>query len=140
MFERLGIITFIRSGLFSDTFSNCHIYLDGSRVLLKYDDFAETYFCSENDIQLNFVFMEQLKMVIKLLQNHNDTNISLKQLISFHDNNTDQHTKDLQNLIINMLPGTQIIHSYSNDPNFMYMPSNTYLICHNDYAEYFLHS
>ena len=138
MFERLGTITFIRKGWIMNTYSECHIYLDGTRVLLKYDDFAETYLCSEQDMQLNYVFIEQLKLCISLLNENKDTNVSLKQLISYYSTQRDKHTVMLHQFILDILPGTQLVYAYSNDPNFMYLKNHTYLICTNDYTEYFL--
>ena len=138
MFERLGTITFMRRGWIFDTYSECHIYLDETRVLFKYKDFAETYICSEDDIQFNYVFIEQLKLCISLLKENQETNMTLKQLISYYSTQRDKHTVMLQQFILNILPGTQFVYDYSNDPNFMYLKNNTYLISPGDYTEYFL--
>ena len=138
MFERLGTITFVNRGWFVDTYSECHIYIDGSRILLKYDDYAETYISSQDDVHLNYTFIGHLKNVIKQLREDEETYISLKQMISYHSNQKCEHTKSLHTFIIGMLPGTQTVYSYSNDPSFMYKNVNTYVISHDDYVEYFL--
>ena len=140
MFERLGIITFVSHGWIFDYYSDCHVYLDGSRILLKHEDYIETYICSETNMDLNFSFIQTLKTFIKLHNNNEPSFIDLKQLLSFRDNTRDNHTKDLQNFIINMLPGKQFICNYENDPNFIYKKENSLLICHNDYADFFLQS
>lgn len=138
MFERLGIITFLHKGWITNTYSDCHIYIDQSRVLLKYDSFIETYISSENDMHLNYIFIEQLKTFIKLFEKNDGIVMTLKHMIGYHDSRKDSHTKQLHNFIVQMLPGTQILYSYCNDPRFMYKKENTLLIPHNDYAEYFL--
>ena len=140
MFERLGTITFKRCGWIIDTYSKCHVYVDKSRILLKYDSFAQTYICSEYNTELNYIFIEQLKAAIKYLKENNECNITLKQLISYHTQNKDEYTTELQSFLVDILPGTQVLYNYENDENFMYMNDNTYLICHDDYTNYFMAS
>jgi len=139
MFEKLGTITFISKGwLLGDTYSLCCIYLDSSRVLLKYDSFVATYICSENDMEINHYFIQQLKTFISLFNQNKKVNISLKQLISYYSTQSDKHTKHLHNFIISILPGDQVIYSFKNNGNFSYSKKHTYLISHDDYSEYFL--
>ena len=133
MFEKICTLVFIRKGWVYDTYSNCHIYLDGTRVLLKYDDYIETYICSQYDIHFNHIFMGHIISIIKNRSN----NVTLKQLISYYSSKCDRHTQDLHNFIVNMLPGTQIVNSYTTDSNFSYQKQHELLICKSDYFEHF---
>tara|TARA_B100001758_G_C18208719_1_gene503824 strand:+ start:106 stop:525 length:420 start_codon:yes stop_codon:yes gene_type:complete len=139
MFERLGTLTFVQYGWLLDSYSDWHIYLDGSRVLLKHSDFMETYICSEYDTHLNNIFITLLQTAIKELNHKRNINITFKQMISFHDTKVSKHTKDLQSFLSNILPnGELFLYDYVNDPNFIYKHENAYLISHSDYADFFL--
>lgn len=139
MFERLGTLTFVQYGWILDSYSEWHIYLDGSRILLKYSDFMETYICGESDTHLNHIFITLLEIAINELKYKRDINITFKQMISFHDTNVSKHTKDLQTFLSNILPvGELFLYDYVNDTNFVYKHENTYLISHNDYVDFFI--
>ena len=43
-----------------------------------------------------------------------------------------------KNLIINMIPGTEILTNVQIDPNFMYDKEHLFLIPYSDYVEYFI--
>lgn len=138
MFERLGMITFVNKGWVSNAYYTCFIYLDSSRVLLKYDSFVATYICSEDDMEINHYFIQELKNIIRSFRKNDKVNTSLKQMISYYSATTNKHTKTLHNFIVSILPGDQIVYSYKNDTNFVYLKRHIYLINHDDYSEYFL--
>lgn len=138
MFERLCTLYFTRYGWVYNEYRECQLYLDGTRILLQYDDFTETYIASETNIEINFYFISCLKAFISAKRNNDYTHISLKQLLSYDNKNKDNHTISLQNLIIDMIPGTELLTNIQIDPNFMYDKEHIFLIPYSDYVEYFI--
>ena len=138
MFERLGTLTFMSSGWFTKEFTECHIYLDGNRILLKCNDYIETYLCSDNDMSLNHIFIQYIIAIIKSQRKDEKVYITLQQLIVYEYKQKDQHSTALHSLILDMFPNNPKVYSYTTDPNFMYQKNNIHLICHEDYAELFL--